>query len=261
MNEKIINSLLFFVYQTKKEEEEKDLRNSLLNELDDKIEPKHILYSSNEDLIKMKKEMGIKTGGAAPIKEQNFTPVKELEYLKQGMCKPNEKIVPGINACSKVEQWEKDEDFKKAMQFIKKAEGGYSDIKQDRGGKTNLGITQKAYDYYNDKRKLPRKSVKDLKENESMKIYYEDYWLPSGANKAQDKAIGLMLLDSSVNHGISGAKNLYKKSGDNFDKLIEARKNLYDERIKNLPDQKVFAKGWYNRLENIKKFKNENYQS
>ena len=32
------------------------LRNSLINELDDELEPKHILYASNEELIKMKDE-------------------------------------------------------------------------------------------------------------------------------------------------------------------------------------------------------------
>lgn len=43
--------------QRQKEEEEKSLRNSLLNELCDKVEAKHILYSSNEELMKMRDEM------------------------------------------------------------------------------------------------------------------------------------------------------------------------------------------------------------
>ncbi len=46
--------------QRKKDEDEKSLRNSLLNELGNKLEPKHILYSSNDELKKMRDEMNTK---------------------------------------------------------------------------------------------------------------------------------------------------------------------------------------------------------
>ncbi len=46
--------------QRKKEEEEKNLRNSLLNELGEKLTPAQTLYSSNEELMKMRDEMNAK---------------------------------------------------------------------------------------------------------------------------------------------------------------------------------------------------------
>ena len=38
------------------------------------------------------------------------------------------------------------ENFEKAMKFVFEMEGGYSNRKDDRGGKTNMGVTQKNYD-------------------------------------------------------------------------------------------------------------------
>lgn len=217
--------------------------------------------------MKMRDEMkGTITRGTATIanKDPNMTPIRDLksrqEHQKQGMCKPNEKVIPGVNACSKIEDWEKDENFKKAMKFIKKAEGGYSNRKNDKGGETSLGITQNTYNEYNDKRKLSRKSVKELTEKDSMKIYYEYFWLKSGADKLDDKALGLMLFDTAVNHGVGGAKKYYKESQGNLDNLAQIRKNYYKNRVKEKPDQAEFLNGWLNRMDRIQQFINENYR-
>ena len=157
------------------------------------------------------------------------------------------------------EEWEQDEDFKKALNFIKQVEGGYSNHKADKGGKTNFGITQLTYDEYNRKRKLPTKEVKNITENEVSKIYYEDFWKKSGAKDLNDKALGLMLFDSAVNHGVGGAKKYYKKSGGDFNKFYQLRKEYYDNRVIEKPSQKVFHKGWINRIDSLKKYKDENY--
>ncbi|MBQ7286427.1 MAG: hypothetical protein IJW73_01545 [Candidatus Gastranaerophilales bacterium] len=157
------------------------------------------------------------------------------------------------------EEWEQDEDFKKALNFIKQVEGGYSNHKADKGGKTNFGITQLTYDEYNRKRKLPIKEVKNITENEVSKIYYEDFWKKSGAKDLNDKALGLMLFDSAVNHGVGGAKKYYEKSGGDFNKFYQLRKEYYDNRVIEKPSQKVFHKGWINRIDSLKKYKDENY--
>jgi len=40
------------------------------------------------------------------------------------------------------------ENFEKALKYLFPVEGGYSNNKHDRGGKTNMGITQNTYNYY-----------------------------------------------------------------------------------------------------------------
>lgn len=157
------------------------------------------------------------------------------------------------------EEWETDEDFKKALNFIKKIEGGYVNHKADKGGKTNLGITQATYDEYNKKHNIDIKSVKDITEKEAAKIYYEDYWKKSGAKDLKDKSISLMLFDSAVNHGVSRARKYYKQSGGNYDKFYQPRKDYYDKRIIEKPSQKVFHKGWINRIEQLQNYRKENY--
>ena len=56
-NQNIFKSAAEILYKDdEKRKKEKELRNSLINELGDELEPKHILYASNEELIKMKDE-------------------------------------------------------------------------------------------------------------------------------------------------------------------------------------------------------------
>ncbi len=221
----------------KKDDEEQNKnkeRNDLLNELGNQLSAAQILYSSNEELEKIKKE-----------NSKNYTSIEEL-YKKN----------PHLRS---KEEWEKDEDFKKALNFVKQVEGGRSNHKADKGGKTNLGITQITYDEYNKKRNLPLKDVNNITENEASKIYYEDFWKKSGAKGLKDKSIGLMLFDSAVNHGLSGAKKYYEKSGGDFDKFYQLRKEYYDNRIIEKPNQKVFHKGWINRINQLQEYKNKNY--
>ena len=71
--------------------------------------------------------------------------------------------------------------------------------------------------------------------------------------------MGLMLFDSAVNHGLGGAKKYYEKSGGDFDKFYQLRKEYYDNRIIEKPDQKIFHKGWINRINQLQDYKNKNY--
>ena len=240
MNENFKNIL----YQsTLKDKEKEQERNKLLNELGSNLTPAQTLYSSVEDLKKIKENQ--KFSSSIDQKLKSHTSISELgktnPYLKEK------------------EEWENDEDFKKALNFVIQAEGGKSNHKADKGGKTNLGITQATYDEYNKKRNLPMKDVNNITENEASKIYYEDFWKKSGAKNLQDKSIGLMLFDAAVNHGVSGAKKYYEKSGGDFDKFYQLRKEYYDNRIIEKPNQEVFHKGWINRINQLQKYKNDNY--
>ncbi len=149
------------------------------------------------------------------------------------------------------------ERFKLAMQYLFKAEGAYSNHKCDKGGATNYGITQKTYDYYRKKKELCLQPVINITKQEAENIYYEDFWLLSGANKENDFAMALVLFDSCVNHGLSIGKKLYKQSNGDVNKFLELRRTKYKAIVQNNPSQKVFLKGWLNRINNLEKFINE----
>lgn len=142
-------------------------------------------------------------------------------------------------------------NFQKAIKLLFELEGGYSNNKYDKGGETNYGITQKTYNAYLKKQNFQNKTVKDITKKEATKIYYEEYWLLSGAYKINDFKLAYLLFDSSVNHGVRTAKKLYQNSQANFDKFINLRREKYLLIVKNNPSQKIFLKGWLNRLSYI----------
>lgn len=147
--------------------------------------------------------------------------------------------------------------FYKAMEYLFAVEGGYSNHKLDKGGVTNFGITQKTYNLYLKKHGFKEKSVTTITKNEVFQIYYEEFWLPSGAEKIDDFDISLILFDSCVNHGLSIGKALYKKSGNNAGSFLNLRREKYKAIVAANPLQKVFLKGWMNRIDRLEKFIDE----
>ncbi len=147
-----------------------------------------------------------------------------------------------------------EENFKAAFNFVLKAEGGYSNNKLDKGGATNYGITQFTYNTYRHKKGLTNKDVAQITKEEAEKIYYEEYWLKIGADKIKDKALAIVLFDSSVNHGIAGAKKLFEQSGNDVNKLLNLRRDKYKKITEKNPAQKIFYKGWMNRINNLENY-------
>ncbi len=101
-----------------------------------------------------------------------------------------------------------DENFKTALDFVFNSEGGFSDRKSDRGGRTNLGVTQSTYNYYRTKRGLPCKDVKNITREEAKNVYYEDFWKASGADNIDNRAMAVAMFDTAVLHGVENAKAL-----------------------------------------------------
>ena len=74
------------------------------------------------------------------------------------------------------------EKFRNSMNVVFDNEGGFSDDKDDLGGRTNMGITQSTYDSYCNKRGIKTKDVKNITRAEAIEVYYQDYWKASGAD-------------------------------------------------------------------------------
>ena len=151
------------------------------------------------------------------------------------------------------------ETFKKALNFLYPSEGGYSNNKNDKGGPTNMGVTQATYNYYCKKHNLPAKNVKYITRDEATKVYYDEYWKGSGADKISETnpKMAVAVFDTAVLHGPATSKSYYEKSDGDLNKFLEIRKQSYDKIVAKDPTQKDFYKGWNNRVNNLKSYLNK----
>ena len=120
------------------------------------------------------------------------------------------------------------ENFEIALQFLFPVEGGYVNNKNDKGGPTNMGVTQSTYNSYRKKKGLPIQNVKNITQKEAINLYYEDYWKVSGADNIEDTNFAVLLFDTAVLHGPYAAKQFYDKSNGDINKFLELRKKSYD---------------------------------
>lgn len=157
----------------------------------------------------------------------------------------------------KIDEIKEDVNFNKFLKYLYPREGGYSYRKEDLGGKTNLGVTQSTFDWYNKKNNIPIKDVKNITKEEATKIYYDYFWKETGASDIKDKKLALMYFDAAINHGPYYAKKYYKESNGNFDEFMELRKKHYKRMAEKIPNQNKNYNGWINRLNHLKNFSEE----
>jgi lysozyme family protein len=143
--------------------------------------------------------------------------------------------------------------FKKALKFVLKWEGGYSNNPNDLGGATNYGITQATYNQWRYMKDFNLKNIKDIPENEVAEIYYNEYWLRAGCNKMTPK-FAVLVFDTAVNMGLSRAKEFLKAAEYKHPEVfIQEREAKYRE-FARYGNQCIFLQGWLNRLNDLKNF-------
>lgn len=155
-----------------------------------------------------------------------------------------------------------------ALKFTLKWEGNYSNHPADKGGPTNRGIIQSQYDKYRDKKNLQKRSVQFITNSEVLEIYENFYWEPVRAKWLQ-APLALVLFDTAVNFGVSGAirrlqQSLKVKITGKWTQEISDVIHSADAkqialeicklriawryyRVRKEESQKVFLKGWLNR--------------
>lgn len=143
-------------------------------------------------------------------------------------------------------------NFEKALEFLFPSEGGYVNHTYDRGGATNMGVTQKTYNAYRRRKDLPSEDIRNITRDEAVNIYYEDYWQPSGANEISDPNTAVAIFDTAVLHGPATAKSFYRRSNGDLNEFLNIRQQSYDDIIEKNPTQKVFYSGWNNRVNNLR---------
>lgn len=101
------------------------------------------------------------------------------------------------------------DNFKTAFNHILLVEGGFSNRKEDLGGPTKYGITQKTYSEW----KGSYQSLEDVLNmplSVAEKIYRENYWDAMNLS-GLDLAIQFCLFDQGVNRGPSAAVKTMQK--------------------------------------------------
>ena len=163
-------------------------------------------------------------------------------------------------------------DKNKLIPIIKKWEGGYSDNPNDRGGATNSGVTLAVYQSVYGKNKT-KNDLKKMTSDQWDYIFTKLYWNKWKADEIKNQSIANILVDwvwmsgygtikkiqslfGLTADGIVGNKTIsYINSHDQeevFNKILNRRKQFYESLVKNNPSQKVFLKGWMNRLNTFK---------
>ena len=168
--------------------------------------------------------------------------------------------------------------FEKIFDYLLMVEGGYSNDKYDAGGETKYGITEE------DARKYGYKGrMRDLQLGIAKDIYDKKYYHKNGLDTLKSDKMALSVCDFIVNSGAWGAKKaqaalnelgfdlrvdgiLGEKSLAALNEVEEAKflekyhdlqRRFYRVIVANKPSQKVFLKGWLNRVDEKEKYLKE----
>lgn len=145
-------------------------------------------------------------------------------------------------------------DFDKMLEFVLKAEGGYNP--NDCGQAGNKGVLQSTYDSYRRQKGLSTRPVKNITNEEVKDLYYTMFYKASGADEIDDPKLALYVFDAAVNMGVSAAKDLLKKSGNDPEKFKTLRLQRYKNIATNKPEKAKYLNGWQNRVAKAEKFAN-----
>lgn len=164
-------------------------------------------------------------------------------------------------------------NFDRALGLMLGHEGGLSDHALDRGGRTNLGVTQAVYDAWRRKQGMPTRKVDLITADEVRAIYKADYWdacrcdeypwwlayatFDAAVNSGPVRAIKWMQQGIGVPaDGLVGPKTLAaarKASPPMLFGVVKARADFISDLVRRSPSQLVFLKGWTRRLFDVTK--------
>jgi hypothetical protein len=128
-------------------------------------------------------------------------------------------------------------NFEKALAFVLRWEGGYSNDPHDPGGETKFGISKRSY---------PDVNIKDLTRESAAQLYRRDYWSVMGCDQRLPD-IGLVVFDSAVNCGIART-TVWLESDPTVEGMLAQRKHHYENLAKKRPLMAKYLKGWMNRV-------------
>lgn len=105
-----------------------------------------------------------------------------------------------------------DQTAKDAIAYLLKQEGGYSNHRHDRGGKTFMGVTKKYYPrVYKNLLRLNKLGLNTAKINLVTLFYYAEFYVKSGCHFLQPKQ-AFVVLNSSVNAGQKTVQTWFQRA-------------------------------------------------
>lgn len=137
-----------------------------------------------------------------------------------------------------------------AYAFMRKWEGGSNPPCVHDPVRTLKGITQATYTAWLRSQGQPNADVcAALTEQQAEAIYYQRYWLASGADKLKPAA-ALVVFDHAVNAGVGEGKALIAQCGSNVSCLVQARYADY----KTKGNCAQYCKAWFGRVADLVKY-------
>lgn len=163
-------------------------------------------------------------------------------------------------------------DAKKLIPFILKWEGGFANHPNDKGGATNKGITIATFRQYMGQDATVAQ-LKAMTNEQWETIFKKGFWHPFGGDNIANQSIANICVDWAwcsgtrtaikqvqrllgiADDGIVGNVTLSAINNANskklFDKIKSSRLAFVEAIVKRYPTQKVFLKGWRNRINSI----------
>ncbi len=167
--------------------------------------------------------------------------------------------------------------FEDSLFLVLGHEGGYSDHKADRGGKTNFGITQAVYDEWRISSGYGRQPIIGISAAEVRSIYLSRYWLFGKCDRLPEP-LDYVHFDGCVNHGVGQAAKFLQralgvvddgsigpvtlraveeesKAGNILlicEDILNQREDFYDHLANKDKSQMAFLRGWKNRIISIR---------
>lgn len=163
-------------------------------------------------------------------------------------------------------------DAKLMIPFIRKWEGGYSNHPNDSGGCTMMGITIGTYRKYYGKDKTCD-DLRGITDDEWLHIFKVGYWDKLKADKIENQSLAQLCVDIAWGSGpVTAIKRIQKRIGADVDGVVgpqtlgilnsDPRKwfNViwgdryvwFNQIVAANPKNKVFLRGWLNRLNDIR---------
>ena len=161
------------------------------------------------------------------------------------------------------------DNFDKALSFVLKNEGLWSDNPADPGGATMKGITLTTYREWKRNPYITKEQLKAIPDADVQALYKQNYWdkiqgdnLPSGVDYA--------VFDCAVNMGVGRASKLIQEAAGvkadgaigqqtlaaikavNPQELIDKFSQLKDNFYRSLATFATFGNGWLRRVAEVK---------
>lgn len=129
--------------------------------------------------------------------------------------------------------------FYDSLMLTAAMEGGYVNDPDDPGGETKWGISKTFH---------PDEDIVNLTPDRAAEIYFEEYWLSSGADELP-APFCTVVFDTAVLLGVSRAKQFLEESDGDAFRYLEARRRHHLARSK-----PKYVKGHLNRVDKLERY-------